>query len=76
MSKIGKSMTDVGDAAQSTQQSVKQAVKLTGETVQMGREMLFASRIVGALLAVTLVLLIVLEAQWIVYWKRKLAAGK
>jgi hypothetical protein len=76
MSKIGKSMTDVGDAAQSTQQSLKQAVRLTGETVQMGREMILASRALGALLAIALVLLIVLEAQWIVYWRRKLAAGK
>ena len=76
MSKIAKSMTDVGDAARSTQQSLKQEVRLTGETVRMGREFLYASTAFGVLLAVTLVLLIVLEIQWILYWKRKLASGK
>jgi hypothetical protein len=76
MSKMGKSMTDVGDAAQSTQQSIKQAVRLTGETVGMGRELVLASKILGALLAITLVLLIVLEIQWIRHWSRKLAASK
>ena len=76
MSKIGKTMTDVGDAAQSTQQSLKQEVRLTGETVRMGREALYGSRALGALLAIALVLLIVLETQWIRYWGRKLAALK
>jgi hypothetical protein len=74
MSKIGKTMTDVGDAAQSTQQSLKQEVRLTGETVRMGREFLYASRALGALLAIALVLLIVLEIQWIRHWGRKLAS--
>ncbi|MFI5361546.1 MAG: hypothetical protein ACHQ49_06220 [Elusimicrobiota bacterium] len=73
MSKIGKSIADVGDAAQSTQQSLKQEVSLTGETVQMGREFFLGSRVLGALAAVALVLLIVLEIQWILYWGRKAA---
>ncbi|MFI5349000.1 MAG: hypothetical protein ACHQ2Z_05625 [Elusimicrobiota bacterium] len=76
MSKLGKSMTDVGAAAQSTQQSLKQEVKLTGETVRMGHEMLLAAKVLGGLLAVALVLLIVLETQWIRYWRRKLAESK
>jgi hypothetical protein len=76
MSKIGKSMTDVGEAAQSSQQSLKQAVRLTGETVSMGRELIIASRVLGSLLVVALVLLMVLETQWIPYWRRKLAALK
>jgi hypothetical protein len=74
MSKIGKSMTDVGEAAQSTQQSFKQAVRLTGETVAMGREVLYALRGLGSLMAIALALLIVLEIQWIRYWARKLAS--
>lgn len=74
MSKIGKTITDVGDAAQSTQQSLKQAVRLTGETVAMGREVLYASRALGALLGIALILLIVLEIQWIRYWRRKLSS--
>jgi hypothetical protein len=76
MSKIGKSMTDVGEAARSTQQSLKQEVRLTGETVRMGREVLYTSRALGSLLAIALALLIVLEIQWIIYWKRKLVATK
>jgi hypothetical protein len=74
MSKIGKTMTDVGSAAQSSQNSLKQEVKLTGETVRMGRELLYSSRALGTLIAIALLLLIVLEVQWIRYWARKLAA--
>jgi hypothetical protein len=76
MSKIGKTIADVGDAAQSTQQSLKQEVRLSGETVRMGREMLYASRALGALVAIALVLLIVLETQWIRYWARKSITAK
>jgi hypothetical protein len=76
MSKIGKSMTDVGEAARSTQQSLKQEVRLTGETVGMGHELLYTVRALGPLVAVALRLLIVLEIQWILYWRRKLAATK
>jgi hypothetical protein len=74
MSKIGKSITNVGEAAQSSQNSLKQEVKLTGETVRMGRELLYSSRALGTLIAIALLLLIVLEVQWIRYWARKLAA--
>ena len=73
---IGKTITDVGSAAQSTQLSLKKEVGLTGETVRMGRELLYASRAFGVLLAITFVLLIVLEIQWIRYWGRKLASPK
>jgi hypothetical protein len=76
MSEIGKTVTNVGDAARSTQHSLKQEVRLTEETVRMGHELLYASRALGALLAVALVLLIVLETQWIRYWGRKLASVK
>jgi hypothetical protein len=76
MSKIGETLTNVGDAAQSTQKSLKEEVALSGETVRMGRELLYASRGLGALLAIALLLLIVLETQWIRYWGRKLAATK
>ena len=69
-------MADVGEAAQSSQQSLKQEVRLTGETVRMGRELLWASKVLGGLLAVALVLLIVLETQWIRYWRRKLAESE
>ena len=67
-------MTDVGEAAQSTQQSLKQAVRLTGESVVLGRKFLYASAGLGTLLAIALLLLIVLEVQWIRYWTRKLAS--
>jgi hypothetical protein len=73
---IGKTITEVGSAAQSSQKSLKEEVALTRQTVNMGREMLYASRGFGVLLAVVLVLLIVLEIQWIRYWARKLAATK
>jgi len=97
MSKIAKTLADVGDAAQSTQQSLKQEVRLSSETVgmgretmsmgretmgmgretmRMGRELVYSSRALGALMAVALLLLIVLETQWIRYWGRKLAATK
>jgi len=76
MSKIVKSMTDVGEAARSTQKSLKQEVQLTGDTVHMGHELIYGVRTLGPLLAIALLLLIVLEIQWIVYWRRKLAATK
>jgi hypothetical protein len=71
---IGKTIKEVGTAAQSTQQSLKQEVGLTAQTVGMGREFLYASRAFGVLLGITFVLLIVLEVQWIRYWGRKLAS--
>jgi hypothetical protein len=73
---IGKTITEVGNAAKSTQKSLKEEVALTGETVRMGREMLYASRAFGVLLAIILLLLLVLEIQWIRYWARKLAANR
>ncbi len=83
MSKIAKTLSDVGAAAQSSQVSLKQEVRLSSETVLMGREtmlmghqMVYGSRVLGALLAIALTLLIVLEIQWIRYWARKLAAAK
>jgi hypothetical protein len=83
MSKISKTMSDVGDAAQSTQRSLKQEVRLSSETVGLGREtmlmghqMVYASRALGMLLAIALTLLIILETQWIRYWARKLTATK
>jgi hypothetical protein len=73
---IGKTIAQVGSAAQSSQESLKEEVALTHQTVNMGREMLYASRAFGLLLAVVLALLIVLEIQWIRYWARKLATTK
>jgi hypothetical protein len=42
----------------------------------MGHELIYGVRTLGPLLAIALLLLIVLEIQWIVYWRRKLAATK
>ena len=79
MSKIGKAVTNIGDAAKTTQSAEKeqvqmghQQVQMGREQIRMGREQLYASGVLGGLLAVALLLLIVLEVQWIRLMRRKL----
>jgi hypothetical protein len=69
---IRKSINKVGDAAQAGQTAQQEQLHLGREQVHMGREQLYGSAVLGALLAVALILLIVLEFQWIRYWGRKL----
>src|SRR5579872_5059420 len=73
---VGQSIADVGDAAKSTQHSLTEGVRLGAEQVLLEKKFLYAAGALGALLTIALLLLIVLEIQWIRYWGRRLAAAK
>ena len=72
MSKIAKAIEKVGDAAKSGESAQHQQLQMGREQLHLGREQLYGAGVLGGLLAVSLLLLIVLEVQWIRYWGRKL----